>query len=67
VIRPALLRPAFSALCSRSFFSGWLLVIDAKSCVDIPRRPGEVGLYLVMAMTQTPSKKAMASPALSVT
>ena len=37
-------------LVLEQLFSGSSLVISPKSCVDMPRRPGEVGLYLMMAM-----------------
>ena len=45
VMRPLLLRPAVATLCSSRLFSGSSVVMSPKSCVDMPRRPGEVGLY----------------------
>src|SRR5678815_2835698 len=49
-MRPYELRPPLEFFVSSSFFSGSFFVIEAKSWLDMPRRPGEVGLYLWMAM-----------------
>src|SRR5687768_1337056 len=49
-MRPWLLRPPVSGLCSRSLTSGFFFVISPKSWLDMPRRPGDVGLYLMIAM-----------------
>src|SRR5258706_10906073 len=49
-MRPWLLRPAVAVLCASRLFSGSPLVISVKSWVDIPRRPGEVGLYFLVGI-----------------
>src|SRR4051794_19828060 len=51
VIRPLLLRPAVFFIGSVSAFSGLVLVISSKVGTDIPRRPGEVGLYVLTGIT----------------
>src|SRR5438309_1399769 len=51
VIRPLLLRPAVFLSGSVSAFSGRVLVISSKVDTDIPRRPGEVGLYVLTGMS----------------
>src|SRR5690554_1817164 len=50
VIRPWTLRPAFLGRGASSDFSGDDRVMVAKSLTDPPRRAGEVGLNLRMAM-----------------
>src|SRR5919204_6935652 len=52
VIRPLLLRPAVFFSGSVSARSGLVLVISSKVDTDIPRRPGEVGLYVLTGMAQ---------------
>src|SRR5215471_4848846 len=47
VMRPLLLRPAVFFSGSVSAFSGLVLVISSKVDTDMPRRPGEVGLYVL--------------------
>src|SRR5438105_2185583 len=50
VMRPWLLRPPDAGAGAVSFFSGRSLVISAKSKPVIPRRPGDVGLKILMPM-----------------
>src|SRR4029077_6916842 len=50
VTRPWLLRPAVADLWASRLFSGSWGVMAPKSWVDIPRRPGEVGLYFLIAI-----------------
>src|SRR5262249_17723475 len=50
VTRPALLRPAVAVLWASRLFSGSCVVMSAKSWVDMPRRPGDVGLYFLIAI-----------------
>src|SRR3954469_16282540 len=52
-MRPWLLRPAVAVLCASRLFSGSLFVTSPKSCEDIPRRPGEVGLYRLIAISDS--------------
>src|SRR3954469_12360916 len=52
-MRPWLLRPAVAVLCASRLFSGSLFVTSPKSCEDIPRRPGEVGLYFLIAISDS--------------
>src|SRR5262252_10236889 len=47
VMRPLLLRPAVFFIGSVSARSGRVLVISSNVDTDIPRRPGEVGLYVL--------------------
>src|ERR1043166_9612999 len=51
VMRPLLLRPAVCLTGSVSARSGLVLVISSKVDTDIPRRPGEVGLYVLTGMS----------------
>src|SRR5215472_18034836 len=52
VIFPWLLRPAcFSSFTTRDF-SGLVLVISSKVETDIPRRPGDVGRYCLIGISQ---------------
>src|SRR5436190_19962962 len=50
VMRPLLLRPAVFRSGSVSDFSGRFLVTSSKVDTDMPRRPGEVGLYVLTGM-----------------
>src|ERR687886_2900633 len=52
VMRPLLLRPAVFLSGSVSAFSGLFLVISSKVDTDMPRRPGEVGLYVLTGMRE---------------
>ena len=47
VMRPLLLRPAVFLSGSVSARSGLVLVISSKVDTDMPRRPAEVGLYVL--------------------
>src|SRR5713226_4481093 len=47
VIRPLLLRPAVFLSGSVRARSGLVLVTSSKVDTDMPRRPGEVGLYVL--------------------
>src|SRR5712691_995318 len=51
-MRPALLRPPFFVSFSVNAFSGLGLVISSKVETVMKRRPGDVGLYLRIGMTQ---------------
>src|SRR5438105_99983 len=55
VMRPLLLRPAVFLSGSVSAFSGFVLVISSKVDTDMPRRPGEVGLYVFTGMLDSNS------------
>src|SRR5947207_5361728 len=55
VMRPLLLRPAVFLSGSVSAFSGLVLVTSSKVDTDIPRRPGEVGLYVFTGMLDSDS------------
>src|SRR6185436_19766864 len=68
VIRPLLFRPPVFGLPFVSDFSGVVFVMSLyEACVE-NRTPGEVGLYLLVAMIYTPSMKSGAfSPSLSRT
>src|ERR1700736_5374053 len=50
VMRPLLLRPAVFLSGSVSARSGLVLVISSKVDTDMPRRPAEVGLYVLTGM-----------------
>src|SRR5438552_5940148 len=50
VMRPLLLRPAVFLSGSVSARSGLDLVTSSKVDTDMPRRPGEVGLYVLTGM-----------------
>src|SRR6476646_6448562 len=52
-MRPWLLRPPFLGRGRSSDFSGVVRVISTKSATDEPRRPGVVGLYLRIGMSQS--------------
>src|SRR5216684_2517502 len=53
VILPWLLRPAcFCNLTTRDF-SGFVFVISSKVETDMPRRPGDVGLYCLIGIFST--------------
>src|SRR5215471_13215661 len=52
-MRPLLLRPAVLFSGSVSAFSGLVLVISSKVDTDMPRRPGEVGLYVLTGITRS--------------
>src|SRR5690625_3370449 len=54
VIRPVLLRPPLLDSGRTSDFSGSERVISTKSATLAPRRPGDVGLYLRIAMGVDP-------------
>src|SRR5579884_890229 len=54
VIRPWLLRPACFLSLTVSDFSGLVLVISSKVETDMPRRPGDVGLYCLIGISQSP-------------
>src|SRR3954463_1556679 len=62
VIRPLLLRPAVLRSGSVSAFSGLVLVISSKVDTDMPRRPGEVGLYVLTGITRPRTERAVAPP-----
>src|SRR5690242_18628231 len=54
-MRPVLFRPPLLGSGRVSDFSGVVRVISTKSATDEPRRPGVVGLYLRIAMSQSSS------------
>src|SRR3990167_8628244 len=55
-MRPWLLRPAVADFWASRLFSGVPLVTSPKSCEDMPRRPGEVGLYFLIAISDSLEK-----------
>src|SRR3954466_15146539 len=57
VTRPALLRPPLLVSGRTSDFSGSSRVISTKSATLAPRRPGVVGLYLRIPMSDRPSEE----------
>src|SRR5690242_17217233 len=57
VTRPWLLRPACFCNGSTRLFSGLLRVISSKVETDIPRRPGDVGLYFLTGTSVAPFGK----------
>src|SRR3954471_12318245 len=57
VTRPALLRPPLLCSGRTSDFSGSVRVISTKSATLEPRRPGVVGLYLRIPMSDRPSEQ----------
>src|SRR5437868_3831637 len=65
VIRPLLLRPAVLFLGSVSARSGVVLVISSNVGADIPRRPGEVGLYVLTGITRPRTGRAAGRLAMS--
>src|SRR5919206_3204522 len=65
VMRPLLLRPAFFLSGSVSDRSGRVLVISSKVDTDMPRRPGEVGLYVLTGITRPQTDRAVDQPAAS--
>src|SRR5216683_8287997 len=61
VIRPLLLRPAVLRSGSVRARSGLVLVISSKVDTDMPRRPGDVGLYVLTGIVlYTPALTVMA-------
>src|ERR687886_743936 len=50
VMRPWLLRPAFDLRGRRSGLCGPVVGMSSNAPTDMPRRPGEVGLYLLIAI-----------------
>src|SRR4051812_36678704 len=50
VTLPRLLRPALLLSATVSDFSGVVFVISSKVEPDIPRRPGDVGLYCLIGI-----------------
>src|SRR5437764_3978351 len=50
VMRPWLLRPAFDLRGRRSGLCGSVVVMSSNATTEMPRRPGEVGLYLLIAI-----------------
>src|SRR5687767_8359397 len=56
VIRPWLFRPAFRLSATVSDFSGLLFVISSNAFDVIPRRPGDVGLYTLIAIAIPPTR-----------
>src|SRR5205085_7724392 len=68
VMCPWLLRPAFDLRGRRSDLCGSDVVMSSNATTDMPRRPGEVGLYLLIAICHTvPKKSSMDCPRTSVT
>src|SRR5579871_4509159 len=63
VIRPLLLRPAVFFSGSVSERSGRVLVTSSKVATDMPRRPGEVGLYVLTGITRPRRGQAADLPA----
>src|SRR5579864_4649373 len=63
VMRPLLLRPAVFFSGSVSARSGRVLVTSSKVDTDIPRRPGEVGLYVLTGITRPRRGQAADLPA----
>src|SRR3954463_15458955 len=57
VTRPCTLRPPLPCSGRTSDFSGSLRVISTKSDTLEPRRPGVVGLYLRIPMSDTPAEQ----------
>src|SRR6266568_364861 len=57
VSRPRLFRPPVRFFGRSSDFSGFVLVISAKSATEPKRRPGEVGLYCLMGITLHPFER----------
>jgi len=49
-MRPLLLRPPFLVTGSSRLFSGFVFVTSSNVETDMKRRPGEVGLYLLMGI-----------------
>src|SRR5690625_7822632 len=63
VIRPVLLRPPLLDSGRTSDFSGSERVISTKSATLAPRRPGDVGLYLRIAMGVDPQSRQRSASA----
>src|SRR5579883_3449516 len=62
VRRPWLLRPDFDLSGRSKGLYGLLVVMSSNAATDMPRRPGEVGLYLLIAIS-TPSRRSLQSVA----
>src|SRR5437660_4310897 len=56
VMRPWLFRPAFDLRGRRSGLYGFFVVMSSNATTDMPRRPGDVGLYLLIAMLYRPEE-----------
>jgi hypothetical protein len=54
-----LLRPDFLGSGCSNDFSGFVLVISLKADTDMPRRPGDVGLYFLTGIYTAPKKSSM--------
>src|SRR5258708_19675623 len=54
VILPWLLRPACFCNFTTRDFSGFVFLISSKVDTDMPRRPGDVGLYFLIGIFSTP-------------
>src|SRR5919201_5636708 len=50
VMRPWLLRPDFDLRGRRSGLCGSVVVMSSNATTDMPRRPGDVGLYRLIAI-----------------